>query len=1858
MGDKASLNGQRAAYLGQLTVLRKGLDSFNIENSTISMIDAQLKKLQKLYDAHESIIEALNDLEDCDFEEVYVNEQKFNNAYYQTLEKLNEIRDIKEASIIKKPRNASPVDIRALESARKQLDEYKSKQDDKETKPLNLSELQTTIKILEGVRENYCHKFDIVMGSTSDKADQKAYDKAKCDFDFAYTIVISRYLEELKNLSPPTVVPLPAKSSAPSSGDTDMRLPRLGLPTFDGTPTQWPSFRDRFLSTIHNRTRLDKINKFQYLMSCITDKHSPIADLKETEEGYDAAWQAVIDHYEDKRLIIDNHFRALLKVERMKVEDAEQLAQLLDTFSLSISALERMFSKEQLYGAIIAHMAIFRLAKPTALALEIERKTEIPSWVEVHKLLKQRVKILKAISSSPSESPSQRPSTNVKPNEIRHTKSLVSARSTCCPLCNNQHSLYQCSQFIELSIPDRNTKVKEKHLCFNCLGPHQMKDCTSKSTCRKCEKKHHTLLHRISTSTEAPIPSPSEASKALRLAYLNKLQARDANQQAKPTTANVSTLSAEADSFEISHVTCSASTSSESITLLSTAIVHLRDASGEWHQARALLDSGSDANFITKAVAQALRLKQQTVRVQANGLGSKSTIIDRKITATFCSRLRKNEHEAEFLVTPSITGLTPIRPVSMASLGIPHDMILADPTFHKPGKIDLLIGNQLFWKMFSGQKFELESGVSMMQSPLGWVIAGSVTSSHVIQTVQCNLSTLSDLHNTMERFYKLEDYRNDKGFLTDEEQHCEEFFEQTYKRDEDGRFIITIPFKPNVDQLTSNHGQAFHQFLALEKRLHKNEKLRDEYTKFMAEYEKLGHMQEIDPKVYANQTRFYFPHHAVEKPDSTTTKVRVVFNGSAKTPSGLTLNDTQCIGPIVQSDGITLAFKFRLNPIVIIADIAKMYRMIEVTPEQRNYQLIFWRRHPEEPIKTFELKTVTYGTASASFQSTRCLKQLAIEAREEFPKAADDVEKGFYVDDYISGADTVDSAVELFTQVEKIIASGAMNLRKVYSNNKEFLTQIPHDKCETLKSDDMTIKALGIKWRPATDEIEFEVRPINTSRVTKRIVLSEIAKLYDPQGLIGPVVFTMKTLMKQIWLLEVPWDKSPPENINQQWIELAESITQLSNIRIKRHFMIDNPVDIQLHGFSDASYKGYGAVVYIRSTDIYGNIESHIVCAKSRIAPKEIRSTPRLELCGAVVLAHVMKLVEKSLNIPLSRKMCWSDSAIVLHWLKKEPPQLQPFVANRISEIQQMSHDISWRHIPGAQNPADLISRGLTPGEIIKNQLWWHGSEFLVTVEASWPDSIVQFDPETPDFKNEFKKAQALTCTTQPPNDIVQLVHDSSKLTRTSRIVAHMKRFSFNARARATKQEERKGPLTVNEILDAEVTIIRNFQKQSLPNEFKMLSSARFVPRNSQVKNLDPCWDSTNQIIRVGGRLRHAKHLSQDERNQILIPKGHLSLLIARRAHEDNMHPGKQSTLNIIKMRYWPIDALRTVSKVCHSCIRCFHVRPAIANQFMGQLPATRITPASVFDNTGVDYAGPITIKAGYTRASKTMKCYIALFVCLATKAIHLEVVSELSTKAFIAALDRFISRRGKCSTIHSDHGTNFIGARNYFREMTQFLHQSTTDEIIRNHLTKQEIQWKHIPPRNPEAGGLWEAGVKSAKYHLSRVTKNANLHYEELSTLMCQIEAILNSRPITQLSTDPNDPQALTAGHFLIGRPLIAPPQRNVLDVNFNRLQRWDRIIQIKQDFWRRWNQGYLHRLQVRTRNYKDKNPVKVGHMVLLHVDNAPPLHWPLGIITDIFPGNDGITRVARIRCSGSTFDRPVNKLAILPTADNNDDN
>jgi Family of unknown function (DUF5641) len=321
-----------------------------------------------------------------------------------------------------------------------------------------------------------------------------------------------------------------------------------------------------------------------------------------------------------------------------------------------------------------------------------------------------------------------------------------------------------------------------------------------------------------------------------------------------------------------------------------------------------------------------------------------------------------------------------------------------------------------------------------------------------------------------------------------------------------------------------------------------------------------------------------------------------------------------------------------------------------------------------------------------------------------------------------------------------------------------------------------------------------------------------------------------------------------------------------------------------------------------------------------------------------------------------------------------------------------------------------------------------------------------------------------------------------------------------------------------------------------------------------------------------------------------------------------------------------------------------------MTKQFMGQLPLDRVTPSPVFYNTGVDYCGPFDMKISQTRNAKTQKIYVALFVCLATKAIHMEVVTELSTQAFFAVFDKFTSRRGLPHTMHSDNGLNFVGAQNDLRELYKFLSQSTTQEDIRHYLAQNEIEWHFIPPRAPEHGGLWEAGVKSMKHHFHRVAKNALLTFEEFDRLKSRIEAILNSRPLTAISHDPSDLSALTAGHFLIGRPLVAKPEKDLTQISINRLQRWERVIQMQQHFWNRWSREYLHQLQVRTKNYKDVVPVTTGQLVLLHIDNLPSMQWPLGRITNIYPGKDGVTRVASVRTAKSSYERPVTKLALLP--------
>ncbi|XP_022834206.1 uncharacterized protein LOC111361970 [Spodoptera litura] len=313
----------------------------------------------------------------------------------------------------------------------------------------------------------------------------------------------------------------------------------------------------------------------------------------------------------------------------------------------------------------------------------------------------------------------------------------------------------------------------------------------------------------------------------------------------------------------------------------------------------------------------------------------------------------------------------------------------------------------------------------------------------------------------------------------------------------------------------------------------------------------------------------------------------------------------------------------------------------------------------------------------------------------------------------------------------------------------------------------------------------------------------------------------------------------------------------------------------------------------------------------------------------------------------------------------------------------------------------------------------------------------------------------------------------------------------------------------------------------------------------------------------------------------------------------------------------------------------------------MGNLPSERLRPGYPFESTGVDYAGPIMCASRQGRGCRLVKVYIAIFICFTTKAIHLELVGDLSSNSYLLALHRFISRRGKPSNIFSDNGTSFVGAYN---DLSKFLKANSSS--LGESAANDGIKFHFIPAYTPHFGGLWEAGVKSTKYHLQRVLGNCNLTFEELYTALTKIEAVLNSRPLTPLSSDPVDYTPLTPGHFLVGRPLTSLPQPDYRDHSMNHLSRFQRIEQLRQHFWSRWSKEYVAELQVRTKWHSSKDALRLNTLVVIREDNLPPLKWRLGRVVAVHPGTDGIVRVADIQTSTGVIRRAFNRICPLPVS------
>ena len=1686
-----------------------------------------------------------------------------------------------------------------------------------------------------------------------------------------------------------------SSAGAANSAQSLVKLPPLDLPTFSGNYDSWLGFYDTFVALIHSNNNLSNVQKFYYLQSCLKGESARVIhSLEVNDRNYEVAFKLLRERYENTKFIIQSHVKCLFEIPIVGKNTLVDLRKFVDTIQSNLRALKSLKEPVDHWDTLLLHMFSSKLDIYSRREWEtLCAKESKISFTDFIKFLNERCSVLENMEIHKLGSNQSQFSTGISgfKGKISQSHVMTGLDNHNCIYCKSgKHALYHCSQFLNLNEMQRISEIKKLHLCLNCFKSNHISTRCSYKGCLKCGKPYNTLLHIdyskntanravnidnkiIGNSQSDKVSGNGQSDQTTSGSELNKTQNSQTHSHVCACTSvtnkkirenSDSNISKEVENNQLLepseserkvssiNIYSNLNSISEGEVLLSTAVVFVMDQKGTQHEVRALLDCGSQSNFITSKLVTKLGLKLNEENISIVGINSTMSTSTKSVQTSVISKYNGFAVKLSFLVLNQITNDLPMLPVNKESLKIPSNIYLADPHFDIPGKIDILLGANIFYELLLVGQIKMNENMPVIQKTrLGWIISGSVpekenkTSKRVqssfFQTV-CNLSLNTSIDQQIEKFWLVEEIQPTQ-LMRKEERECEELFLDTTKHETDGRFIVRLPVKEGIENLGESRQMAERRFIKLERKLQLHEEIKHEYDKFMAEYERLGHMTEIrKEEIETNKPVYYMPHHAVIKNDSTTTKLRVVFDASAKTVHGISLNDKLKNGPIIQDQLYSILARFRQHNYVLGADAEKMYRQIWIDPEQRDLQRIVWRREPSEELKHYRLNTVTYGTTSASFLAIRCLNKAAEEQEEIYPKAGYEIKKNFYVDDLLTGASTIEEARKLKYAIIEGLKKSGFTLRKWVSNNKAILNDVQENsKIEQYIVDQDVKKTLGLVWNCQEDSLTYMVQIESCLRPTKRNILSILSKIFDPLGLVGAIIIRAKIIMQQLWIQKTDWDQEVSPEIYEKWKQFYNDLPYLNNLQVPRHGLNRSPVAIEIQGYCDASERAYGACLYLRSIDEYGKIMVSLLCAKSKVAPIKTLTLPRLELCGALLLFRLIKKTLDALSVEIREVNCWTDSKIVLSWLAAEPAQWNVFVSHRIAEIQQNNKINNWNHVKSEDNLADLISRGCDTKQLIVSRLWWNGPDWLSKKTDHWPQDAVEVDDsELPEKRN---KKQITMCIVDQ-----NIFARFSSFLRVQRVVAYCIRFCKNSRL--NKESRVICGLTADELDCSLICLVKRTQSADFSSEIQALQSNKPILRSSKLIALNPFLDK-NGLLRVGGRLSKSK-LSFDQKFPIILNNNHiLSNLMISYEHRKNLHMGPQNLLANIRTRFWILGGISAIKKILRKCIICFKVKPRSFNTLMGELPEQRLMPAKPFFNCGVDYAGPFNIKSSKLRQSKVLKAYLCVFVCFVTRAVHLEVVSDLTTECFLNSLKRFIARRGKCKNMFSDCGTNFVGATNEMREFAKFLQSNEFKNEVSECLSQDGINWSFIPPRSPHFGGLWEAGVRMAKYHFHKIIRNASLTFEELTTVFAQIEACMNSRPLSPLSNDPNDLSPLTPGHFLVGEPLVALPESDMREVASSKLNRFHYMKQMVQHFWDRWYKECISDLNKRSKwKYPTGSGLKVGDMVILKEDNLPPLKWPLGRIEQLYPGSDGIVRVVLVKTTKGSFKRAVVKICVLP--------
>jgi len=1637
------------------------------------------------------------------------------------------------------------------------------------------------------------HNDVLAITEDDDLADADAYYD---DVEKPYLTMVQKAHEWLKEVGDEVTVSTQAQSEMTLLANM-LSLPKLELKSFSGKPTDYHAFIKVFESAVASHTEDDETRLMRLLQYTSGEAYDLIKRCPVCSDGYNMALRLLKERYGNEDIVTETLLREVRQFKFVRTShDLRRYADHLSTTYAVLKSIDRLVEVNSqsfirdLFNAVQPYIR----NKWRNRVMETKEKTgHYPNFEQATVFLQRQSDGANDVfyggqcfddEQRKEQSSRYKESTSLSTTVSHSSQSRrgTGTRSKYCHQCKCvEHSLWNCPVFVDkLSQQERWNLVHQEHLCWVCLKKgHISWDCQSNMTCNFCDKKHSSLLHR------------------------DDVAVNEAGGSSAPVLSSATNV-------------CAGSRGSD----VCMPVLTLRTSG---HDVTVVLDSASTSSFITRRAANRLQLSGREVTLSVETITGSSTrqtmLVDFELTGD---------------------GMTmPVAGVSVIdSIPVSTGMVSVNDYHHLQGiqlnnrlvqNVDILIGQDngdLLVPLDS--RYGLSNQPYAVKYRLGWALGGRSGSGHNQRGV---VNFISSIERDVAQLWEMEHGSDEQG-LSQDDQHVIDLWDKHTVLRTDKHYEIPIPLKESVC-FPNNEYAAQQRLKSLVRSLHRKG-LRDKYDDEMEKLVQSGYAEKATDDV-SPEGVWYLPHHGVVN-DKKPEKLRVVFDCAAE-HMGESLNDKCFQGPDLVNRLLDTLLRFREHRYVIMADVESMYYQVFVPQEQRDILRFLWFDKESGDVSRYRMRRHVFGGVWCAASSTYALRR-TIHDDPDVPKLVKDVVlNSFYVDDCLVSAHDIEDIRSVYVNVTAQLAKGGFRLTK-FLTNCEVLEDIPvveraketKPLCETESA-----KALGMRWNFQEDYFWFDGnKPLDVVMVTRRVMLSFVASTYDPLGLASPIVMVGRLLFQDATKLKLTWDDPLPIDLRSKWSAWIESLRSFSVIKVPRCLKLDDVDDVvmELHHFSDASQRGYGSCSYLRCISKSGVITCNLIMSKSRVAPIKSVTIPRLELQAAVLSVALDEIIKSSMSLLFTSTYFWTDSQIVLGYVRNAGKRFPVFVSNRVAKITGKSSAGQWNHVKGTDNPADVISRGATV-DSLNQRLWYEGPAFLKDYKSSW--QFQAYTGVSEEQGNEFKEAEVCNAVDVNPgagyvgHPVDKIAKHYSSWNRMKRALAWLRRYV----------NRRRGQLSAEEIDQAGIILVKRAQQGQYGDDIARLRSDVSLRKACDLKSLSPFLDE-NGLIRVGGRLSHANITNQ---HPVIIPDNHpIAKAIVLDAHTSS-HLGVEWVLSIVRQSYWIVRARRVIKPIIKSCVSCRKMYGKPCQQLMANLPSDRVAMLQpAFASVGIDVFGPFYVKVNRSE----VKRYVCLYTCMSTRAVHLEKLQSMDTDSFINSFRRFRSRRGPCKSVYSDNGTNFVGGQAEMKRAQECISEST----VKKYAAVHGISWYFNPPTASHMGGVWERMVRTVRRVMLGVL-HERLNDEILDTALCEVEAIVNGRPLTKLSDDPNDPTPLTPNHLLLLQGNCEPPP-GVFTVADTYRKRWRHVQLLADNFWKGFLRLYLPELQKRVKWHTPTTNLKEGDLVMLMDSVSPRNCWPLALVLEAKAGRDGLVRSIKAKTTTSILVRPITKVILLEAA------